>query len=131
MDRTRARWLLRLAIVLVVGVGLVVWNTGTGSKDVLTIENRSGQPIARLNVTLGGGSADFQGLAVGHEVTVPIQPGRDTPFAVKGLLADGTEFKIAGGVVREPTTVIVLPGGNVKIQPSGKSNSEAGGHPWT
>src|SRR5947209_6246860 len=97
MNRGRNRWLLRLGILLVVGLALGLWALRGQFPSRLRIENRSGQPIARVEVTLAGKVTGFSDVPPGMEVTVPLPPGGDHSFDVQGRLADGTLIRARFG----------------------------------
>jgi hypothetical protein len=112
--RGRYRWLLRLAVVLVAGVAALVYLISQRSRRVLTIENRSGQPIATLRVTLAGQTSSYQDVRVGVRVTVPQGENADDRFTLEGRLADGTMLR-GRGVLGKGAALVVLPGGQVVV----------------
>src|SRR5690242_13930277 len=88
----RHRWLIRLAVVLVVGLAASLWVVTQGSSGgALVVENRSGQPLAALQVSVGGQTRTFRDVADGGEVSAAFDGGG--AFEVEGRLADGTRLK--------------------------------------
>jgi hypothetical protein len=114
----RSRWLLRLAIPLVLGAAVLIWFL-RGQSNHLTIENRSGQPIALLRIEVGGEKRTFRDVATGTDVTVPLSLKSDERFVIEGRLADETTIKASGATV-ERLRLIVLPRGEIKIQQGDK-----------
>jgi hypothetical protein len=115
--RQNRRWLIRLALVAVAGLGLAVWYTHQRSQSRLTVENRSGQRIGVLEVTAAGEKETFRDVAVGAAVASSSPVQRGERFEVKGRLADGTRIKISG-LIGERLELVVLPGGIVQFRPS-------------
>ncbi len=88
MNRGRSRWLLRLALPLVVGVGALAWLALRGDEVLLTVENHSGQLLQSLEIKAGRQTIALTDVATGTEKAVAL-PGRGR-FEVAGRLADGT-----------------------------------------
>jgi hypothetical protein len=119
MERRRSRWLLRIGVVLVVGLALLIWAIHEQSQDLLTIENRSGQPITLLRVTIAGESKTFKDVAKETAVTAPLGGKGDAGFVVEGQLADGTRIRgqfLKGGGRR----LLVLPEGRLELGKAGR-----------
>jgi hypothetical protein len=119
MNRGRYRWLLRLAAVLVAGLAFLLSATGQRS-NVLTVENRSGQRIALLRVTITGKTSSWNDVPPGAEVSTLFRIKSDDHFAVEGRLEDGTMIRGQFGYVTtdmsgERARLIVLPGGEIKF----------------
>ena len=99
MGRGRYRWLLRLGIVLVVALGFLVWANREGLPNLLTIENRSGQPqemelLYHTNLGppfLGAGSRVLAPLRVVVPFNARAVEGIDTYDAYLGPTAGYTE----------------------------------------
>ncbi len=87
----RQRWLLRLAVVLLVGLVALFWAVGQRSRT-LTIENRSQQSIPELNITIAGQTKKFRNVKAGDEVSASCPSGGGDRFRVDGRLADGTRL---------------------------------------
>jgi hypothetical protein len=121
MNRGRYRWLVRLTALLVAGLAFLLWAT-RGPQNLLTVENRSGQPVARLEVTLAGETSTFRDVAAGAEVTAPFPHPGDQPFAVEGRLADGTMIRGHFGSVGGRVRLTVLPGGQILFRQGGKTS---------
>jgi hypothetical protein len=114
------RWLPRLAILLLAGLAWVLWANRQQTPNALTLENRSGQPVAVLRVTIGGQTQTFKDVRMGGSVSAPLGGQGNEHFTVEGQLADGTmirgQFPATG-----PTTLVILPGGQITVRPSGKT----------
>lgn len=119
MKSNRSRWLLRLALLPLIGIVYVLWASHEQEKYVLTVENRSDQPIAVLKVTIAGKTNTFQNVPIGSEVTAQLQS--DEPCVLEGKLADGNMIRVRLALPPgEPSSVIVLPGGRVEVQKNKK-----------
>lgn len=123
--RGRLRWPLRIAVILVAGLALLLWNLHQRSGEFLTIQNQSGQPVARLRVTASGETKTFQDVAAGSGVMVPLGAGGDDRLTVEGELADGTLIRgqfgrSAAGSAGERAGLVILPGGQLVFRPQGK-----------
>jgi allophanate hydrolase subunit 2 len=114
MDRARSRWLLRLGIPLVVGVGALVWFAVRGNEVVLTVENHSGQVATVLEIKAGGKTATLRDVAAGAQASAAVPGG---PFDVEGQLADGTRIRGHFGQLSGPSgggpRLVILPGGQI------------------
>jgi hypothetical protein len=126
MNQGRYRWLLRLAVLIAVGGAFLLWAKQKRSQNVLTIQNRSGQSISRLEVTFSGETKTFQNVREGSDVAVtPIQ--MDAPLVLTGRLADDTRIKanfgqIPAGPAGEPPTLLVVPGGQIMVRQGNKNS---------
>jgi hypothetical protein len=109
-----------LAIVLVAGLAVFVGLAGRRSQNLVTIENRSGQAIATLRITVGGQTSTFRDVAMGAGVTAPLGDKADTRFKLEGQLANGTMLR-GQGVAGEGIDLIVLPGGEIKVRQGEKA----------
>jgi hypothetical protein len=115
MNPSRKRTLLRLGIVLIAGLAMLVWVVSNRSHSVV-IENRSGQKIDRLEVTISGETSQFQGVPNGGQASGTFKSGGDAHFTVDGRLADDTRFHTSGKA-GENLHFLVLPGGEVRLRP--------------
>jgi hypothetical protein len=118
------RWPLRVAVVLVAGLALLFWNLRQRSQDFLTIQNQSGQPVARLRVTAAGEPKTFHDVAAGSGVAVPLGAG-DDGLTVEGELADGTLIRgqfgrSAVGSAGGRAGLVIVPGGHLEFRTQGK-----------
>jgi hypothetical protein len=113
------RWLIRLAILLIVGLIALFWSVGQLSRT-LTIENRSEQSIAELKITISGQARTFANVKAGAEVSAPCPASGDGRFTVEGKLADGTRLR-ANGRIGDNLYFFLLPGG--QLQPRGKGRT--------
>lgn len=118
MNPGRQRWLLRLAVVLLVGLVALFWAVGQRSR-ILTIENRSEQSIPELNITIANQIKKFQNVKAGEEVSAPCPPRGEDRFSVDGRLADGTRLR-ANGRIGDSLHFLLLPGG--QLQPRRKGS---------
>lgn len=112
----RYRWTLRLAVMFAAGAGALAWLYISRPPEGLSIENRSGQTIAKLRVTLGGQTMNFRSVASGATVSAPWGEGAAKQFVLEGELADGTLLR-GRGTIGEVPRLIVLPGGQVLPPP--------------
>lgn len=119
MNPSRKRWLIRLAILLIVGLIALFWSVGQRSRN-LTIENRSEQSIAELKITIAGQTKTFQNVKAGAEVSAPCPAQGDALFTVEGKLADGSLVRV-NGRIGDSLYFFLLPGG--LLQPRGKGKS--------
>lgn len=118
MDRNRSRWLLRLGVPLVVGVGALVWLALRGDEVFLTVENHSGQVLQSLEIKAGGQTTALSNVAAGAEKAVAL-PGRGH-FAVAGRLADGTLIRGSFGQLDSSSArrarLVILPEGKMTFR---------------
>jgi hypothetical protein len=120
MNPGRSRWLFRIAILVVLGLAFLLWYSRQQGQNALIVENRSGQAVARLDVTVGGATNTLRDLANGADAPAGLRASGDERFAVKGELKDGT--RISGrGTLGERATITILPGGQIQIRQAGKS----------
>jgi hypothetical protein len=112
--------MIRLALLLLVGFVLVVWAVREQFQADLSVQNRSGQAIAVLTLTVAGQPSTFQNVPDGADVLAPRSPAANEPFSVDGRLADGTlirgRFAGAGGRM----VLAITPGGQIVLRPPGK-----------
>jgi hypothetical protein len=122
MNRGRLRWLLRLSILPVIALGLLVWGLGMWSQKVIAFENRSGKPIAVLEVTIAGETRTFRNVRERAEVTAPLKGKGDVAVVMTGELSDGTLLRgkfgsLAPFMSGGRASFLVLPGGAIIPQP--------------
>lgn len=113
MIRVPRRWLLRIAIPVVAALGLFVWAMER-SRNIVTLENRSGQSISLLQITRGGETSTFKDVPTGAEITAKTREGG--PFSVEGKLADGTLIRSRFGEVEARAELVLLPGGQLMFR---------------
>jgi hypothetical protein len=119
--RNRNRWLLRLAILPLIAIFLLLY-ANKDQADPLTVLNRSGQPIARLKVTVAGKTSELNALPAGAAKTMPLTINSpDEPFQVEGELANGTLIRGSGKVLEGASQLIIDPRGEFKFQQPGKN----------
>jgi hypothetical protein len=121
--RSRSRWLVRLAVVLIAALGFLFWVFRGRTQNFLTVENRSGQAIALLQFTVAGQTQTVRDMAAGGEKSVALPARGDDPLVVEGRLADGTRIRGRFGsvaAVGERARLIVLPGGQIVFRQAGK-----------
>lgn len=118
MKLGRNRWLLRLAIVLIGGLAVLLWLINQRTRS-LVLENRSGQTIDLLRITIGDQTNTFRDVGTGKDVTATGPIKGDDHYSVDGQLADGTRIR-SSGVIDENNHFLLLPDGSmVKRRPSG------------
>jgi len=85
-----------VAVILLVAVGTILfwaaWERFQKRRNYLVVENRSGQPIAQLRITISQEAIRFEDVPDGIDVTAPFRIGSDDHFVVVGRLADGTNI---------------------------------------
>jgi hypothetical protein len=118
INQNRTRWLLRLAAVLVAGLAVFLWVNRERTQDLI-IENRSGQKITQLKVTIAGQTHPFRNVAMGSDVSVTVSSKGDDPLVMDGELADGGMIRSRFPSIREvtdtePPKLTILPGGEVR-----------------
>src|SRR5262249_45646535 len=111
----RKRSLLRLGILLIIGLAMLAWVFMNRSRT-LVVENRSGQKINRLKVTISGETSTFRGVLNGGQASGTFKAGGDDNFNLDGRLADDTQIR-ASGKIGENLHVFILPGGEVQLRP--------------
>jgi hypothetical protein len=116
LRRIPRRRLVRLAVQLAAGSGLLAWTTWRQMQTGLIVENRSGQPVAQLQVSVGNATASVPVVPGGEETTLPAAFRGGGAFTLEGRLADGTRIKAAGRAEAN-SRFIILPGGEVRIGP--------------
>jgi hypothetical protein len=115
MNKGQYRWLVRLAILPVAGLALYLWLSNREGPGGLTVENRSGGPIARLAITAGGRTSTFHDVLDGSQVTAPVG-AQGGPFKLDGEFPDGTRITgrfTVGGQDVVGSGLVVLPGGQI------------------
>jgi hypothetical protein len=120
MNPKRSRWLFRIAILLVLGLAVLLWYSRQQEQNGLIVENRSGQPVAVLKVTVGGDTNTLRDLANGADAPAALRTSSDERFSVSGELKDGTVIS-GRGTLPERATLTILPGGQIQVRQSGKS----------
>jgi hypothetical protein len=110
MIRIQRRWLIRLAIPLVAVLAVLVWAIDR-SRNVVALENRSGQAIPLLEVTRGGETKHFHDVPPGAEVSAKTR--ERGPFTVDGRLANGTLIRARFGDVEARVELTILPDGQL------------------
>lgn len=112
MNPMRKRWLIRLAILLIVGLIALFWSVGQLGRN-LTIENRSEQAIEELKITLGDQTQTFHNIKPGQEVSVPLPSSG--AFAVDVRLPGDKLLRLRGSI-RDNLHYELLPGGQLQQQ---------------
>lgn len=108
----RSRWLVRVLLIAAAGVGVLVWAL---QSPRLVIENRSGQTMPFLQVTVAGEKATFRDVATGAAVTAPMKIKESDSYSVEGRLVDSTRVKVAG-TLGDTGRILVLPGGKLELK---------------
>lgn len=96
----QGRFTVRRMMVAVLGLALVFGGVAYGlrkAENWLVVENRSGQTLASLQISLSnaGHVAVVENLPEGGTETASFRIRGDDSFVLKGSLADGT--KVGGG----------------------------------
>jgi hypothetical protein len=115
--RRRPRWLVRLAVVLLVALAALFW-TIVMQRASLEIENRSEQSIAELHVTIAGQTSDYQNVPAGASVSVPSPVRGEAAVRVTGKLANDTRIFFQGRM-SDSLHFILLPGGQLEPRRKG------------
>jgi hypothetical protein len=118
MDRSRYRWVLRLAIVLVLGLIALLWTLSQRGRT-LSIENHAEQPITTLQITLGGDTFTFKDVASRAEVTATSKGHGEVSWSVEGKLANGSLIR-GNGKIKDSLQLLLLPDGNLQEKPKRK-----------
>jgi len=89
----------------------------------LFVENRSGQPITMLKITVGGETSVFQEVLDGAKSSASFRIASDDHFAVNGLLADGTKVSgelgyVTNGMSGERAFFVIHPEGKIEFRQS-------------
>jgi hypothetical protein len=124
--RRRRRRLLQgvgaLGLLALLGLaGGLVWAAWDRSKNRVTVENRSGQPIDTFRVFVGGEPITFRDLEDGAERTVIFHARKSKDhFVVEGRLADGTPVAgkygyVSGGFGGQRARFVLRPGGKIEF----------------
>jgi hypothetical protein len=125
MKPGRQRWVLRLAVVLLVALAFLAFAIQQRPPKLLTIENRSGRTIAVLDVTIAGKTSSFPEVRDGTDVNAPYESESDR-FTIEGRFPDGS--RIRGqfgsgtlGLAGERPHLTIVPGGQILVRPAGKN----------
>lgn len=113
MNPRRSRWLLRLAVVPVLALLGLFWAVSHQTPS-LTIENRSNQSIAELNVSIGGQTQKFQNVEANKKVTAQCPARGEKLFTVDGQLADKVRIFRVNGRIDNDLYFILLPDGRLE-----------------
>lgn len=117
MNPGRSRWLLRLAVVLVVGLLALFWAVGQRSRTLM-IENLSEQS-AELKISVASQPPTYQNLKAGEQLNVPCQARDGDRLTVEGHLSSDTRIHFYGRI-GDNLDFVLLPGG--QLQPRRKTS---------
>lgn len=115
MNPRYSRWLLRLAVVLILGLLGLFWAVSHRTSS-LSIENQSQQSIVKVHITIGGQTQSFHDVKPGARLTAEGPARSGDHFSVKGQLAD-TTLIAANGPVGDRLDFILLPNGHLQPRP--------------
>jgi len=117
------RWRMRVFVVFLAAIGVVWWSIRQRPPNLLSVENRSAQTIARLRVTRGEEVSKFDDVVTGAAVTTPFHIKSAERFTLEGQLADGTLLRgqFTGDASEEAIRLTVLPGGQIQFRQGDKS----------
>jgi hypothetical protein len=109
--------MLRLAVVLIAGLGMLIWAMHHQSPHELVITNQSGQPITELRITAADQSTSTaRDIAAGGDVRVPAVTRGDMSFQLELTLADNSRRRWTG-IAGDQLKLFILPGGDIKPAP--------------
>jgi hypothetical protein len=116
---------IAVLIVALLLCGGFVWWYHERHQNRLTVENRSGQPIAVLRVAITGETATFRDVAADSQVTGTFRIASDDHFTVEGRLADGKRITgqfgyVTGGMSGQRARFVVQPEGKIEFHQSGE-----------
>lgn len=120
MDRGRLRWGLRVAALVVGGAALLLWLVQRQNQDRVKIENRAGQPIAVLKLTVAGQDTTFRHVPSGADVSAPFAVETGDAFAVQGELSDGSLIRASGTIAYERFILTIAPQGKTTVRDGSK-----------
>jgi hypothetical protein len=114
-----------VGLLVVSGLAGLLWVVWERFQNRLTVENRSGQPIALLEIAIGGETVAFRNMADGATVTAAFTIATDDHFAVEGRLADGTRLGgkfgyVTNGMCGERAAFGVQPAGKIAFEQTGR-----------
>lgn len=119
MDRNRKRWILRLAAVLVAGIGAWIYVLWQKEQNRVMIENRSLQPIEKLEMSVEGQDVTLDNVPPTEVVPIPGSGDGTQRLSVKVWLRDGSRGSWIG-IPHEGVHLYVLPGGQVDVHRPGQ-----------
>jgi hypothetical protein len=113
--------ILTVVLLLTGGVVGLAWAAHWRYRNVLIVENQSGQTIPLLQVRIGGETIDLANIVPGAEAKTTFRIRGDDSFQVDGRLADGTRIAggfgyVTNGMAGEQARMVVLPEGKIKFQ---------------
>lgn len=117
MNPRSSRWLLRLAMVIIVALLGLFWAVSQRTYS-LTIENLSEQPIAEVSISMGGQTQTFHDVKPKAKATAEFPAHGGDRFLVKGQLADKTLIS-ANPPASANLEFILLPGGQLQERRKG------------
>lgn len=120
MSRRRTPW-STILLVLILGLAWAAWERFAIHR--LTAENRSGQSVTILRITVGGRTSEFRDLRDGAASDSRFQILSDDSFAVERSLADGTKIEgslgyVINGMIGERASFEKLTGGGIEWKQS-------------
>jgi hypothetical protein len=120
------KWVV--AFLVCVSLAVLVWVGLRWMQNRLVVENRSGQTITVLKISIAGEAIVFENLADGAEVSSAFPIKTDDHFVVDGRLADGTEIHggfgyVTNGMYRERARFVIKPGGEVTFSQGAAADS--------
>lgn len=119
---TRRKIVVLGAVLLLVGLA---WGTREQLQNRVTVENRSGQIITVLRITIGGETSVFHDMPDGAKVDSAFKISSDDDhFTLDGRLGDGTLVRgkfghVANGIIGDHPTFVVGREGGIRFRQSG------------
>lgn len=118
---TKRRLVVISLLLLAICCSGLVWAAWQQRQNRLYIENRSGQSIAWLNITIAKETIEFKNIPAGGKVTSTFQIITDDHFVVQGQLVDGTKIGgefgyVTGGMEPEEAFFIIRRDGKIDFR---------------
>jgi hypothetical protein len=90
-------------------------------RNRLVVENRSGQTISSLEISIGGSSIHFDEIAAGADAGAPFWFESDDHFVIKGRMADGKAIDrhlgyVTNGLPPQRARFTIRPTGEVDFE---------------
>lgn len=116
----RRRWLIRIALVVVIAMLGLVWAEREKERHRLVVENHSGGVLTRVEIKAGDNdSSSFTNVKDGESVVAPFSVDDGEKYAIR--IAGKTGINHNFGVLGDTRHFIVLPGGQIVAQGKGRN----------
>lgn len=120
MFRGRRRWLIRIALVVVIAMLGLVWAEREKERHRLVVENHSGEVLTRVDIKAGSDSSSFTDVANDASVVAPFSVDDKDKYAIH-VEARKAGISNSMGVLGATRHFIVLPGGQIVAQGKGRN----------